>query len=80
LEEKQDAKLRKEFYRSAASQLRPLKGIGISEMEGELEKKVKTIGKSPGFLEETPKWDLEEEGMKQTSSINFSPHLFLYSR
>ena len=61
----QDAKLRKEFYRSAASQLRLLKGIGISEMERELEKKVKTIGKSPEFLE-TPKWDLEEEDMKQT--------------
>ena len=34
-----DAKLRKAFYRSAASQLWLLKTIGVSEMEKEFERK-----------------------------------------
>jgi hypothetical protein len=40
-----DSKVRKEFYKSAESQLSLLKTIGVSEMEKELEK-VKSRGKT----------------------------------
>jgi CRISPR/Cas system type I-B associated protein Csh2 (Cas7 group RAMP superfamily) len=36
-----DAKLRKEFYKSAASQLDLLKSIGVSEMEKEYENRIR---------------------------------------
>jgi hypothetical protein len=62
----QDSKLRKEFYKSAASQLRLLGSIGVSEMERELEKRVKTLANSPGFSEDTDRWELKEEDVKQT--------------
>jgi hypothetical protein len=62
----QDSKLRKEFYKSAASQLRLLGSIGLTEMERELEKRVKTLANSPGFLEDTERWELKEEDVKQT--------------
>ncbi|MGA7368748.1 MAG: hypothetical protein WBX01_06425 [Nitrososphaeraceae archaeon] len=39
----QDSALRREFYRSAASQLDLLKTIGVSQMEKEFEKKVEDI-------------------------------------
>jgi hypothetical protein len=48
----QDARLRKEFYKSAASQLRLFRGIGISEMQRELEKKVEIMTRKAEFLEE----------------------------
>jgi hypothetical protein len=62
----QNSKLRKEFYQSAASQLKLLRSIGISEMERELEKKARTLAKSPGFSDETDGWDMKEEDVRQT--------------
>lgn len=41
-----DAELRREFYKSAAGQLELLKNIGVSQMERELEEKVKAMQKS----------------------------------
>jgi hypothetical protein len=38
-----DAKLRKEFYKSAASQLDLLKSIGVSEMEKEYENRIRYV-------------------------------------
>lgn len=38
-----DARLRKELYKSAASQLTLLKNIGVSEMEKEYENRIRTI-------------------------------------
>jgi methionyl-tRNA synthetase len=61
----QDARLRKEFYNSAASQLRLFRGIGISEMHRELEKKVEIMSKKTEFLEEEDRWELKEEDVKQ---------------
>lgn len=40
-----DAELRREFYKSAAGQLELLKNIGVSQMERELEEKVKAMQK-----------------------------------
>jgi hypothetical protein len=65
----QNSKLRKEFYKSASSQLRLLKGIGTSEMERELERRVRTVSRSPQysqFPEEPDKWDLKEEDIERT--------------
>lgn len=62
----QDAKLRKEFYSSASTQLRLFKGIGISEMQRELEKRVKVLCRDLGDTEEVDNWDLKEEDIKQT--------------
>ena len=61
----QDARLRKEFYKSAESQLTLLKNIGVSQMEKEFEGKVKFLQesfKSPKRLEEP---ELEEEYIKE---------------
>jgi hypothetical protein len=38
-----DSAVRKEFYKSASSQLSLLKSIGVSQMEKELEKEVKVV-------------------------------------
>ena len=46
-----DSELRKEFYKSAASQLTLLKAIGVSQMEKELEKKIKLLEKQFGLSE-----------------------------
>jgi hypothetical protein len=65
----QNSKLRKEFYKSASGQLRLLKGIGTSEMERELERRVRTVSRSPQFSqfpEEPDKWDLKEEDIERT--------------
>ena len=62
----QDARLRKEFYKSAFSQLRLFKGIGISEMQRELEKKVQVLSRDAESVEEEDRWDLKEEDVKQT--------------
>jgi hypothetical protein len=40
-----DSELRKEFYKSAASQLNLLKAIGVSQMEKELEEETKSLEK-----------------------------------
>jgi hypothetical protein len=58
-----DAELRKEFYKSASGQLSLLKSIGVSQMEKELEEKVKAMQK----VWETPyeSEELEEENAKK---------------
>jgi hypothetical protein len=56
-----DADLRKEFYKSAASQLTLLKSIGVSEMEKEFEKKVKFIQEYSRITDRTSDPHLEEE-------------------
>ena len=64
-----DAELRKEFYKSAASQLTLLRTIGVSQMEKELEKKVKFLEKRSGLSDRTEESylheHLEEENAKQ---------------
>ena len=63
-----DAELRKEFYKSAASQLTLLKAIGVSQMEKELEKKTKLLEKQFGLSEKAEDYleeHLEEENAKQ---------------
>jgi hypothetical protein len=58
-----DSDLRKEFYKSAASQLTLLKAIGVSQMEKELEKQVKSIEKR--LLERTDESHLEERHLEE---------------
>jgi hypothetical protein len=63
-----DAELRKEFHKSAASQLALLKEIGVSQMEKELEHKVKVLEKQYGLSERTEEYlqeRFEEENAKQ---------------
>jgi hypothetical protein len=62
----QDARLRKEFYNSASSQLRLFKGIGVSEMQRELEKKFKVLSRDAESSEKVENWELKEEDVKQT--------------
>jgi hypothetical protein len=65
----QDARLRKEFYKSAESQLSLLKNIGISQMEKEFEGKIKFLqehSKSSKKIEEPYlEEELEEEHVKE---------------
>jgi hypothetical protein len=56
-----DSELRKEFYKSAASQLALLKDIGVSEMEKELENQVKFVQKRSRVSEKEEELHLEEE-------------------
>jgi hypothetical protein len=63
-----DSELRKEFYKSAASQLSLLKTIGVSQMEKELEKQVKSIEEkvstlSSEIMDDVP--ELEEENVQE---------------
>ena len=63
-----DSELRKGFYKSAASQLSLLKTIGISQMEKELEKQVKSMekqvsGLSSDGMDNVP--ELEEGNVKE---------------
>jgi hypothetical protein len=60
-----DAQLRKEFYKSAESQLDLLKTIGVSEMQKEFEKKVKSVQKRSALFERTDEPPLEEENVKE---------------
>jgi hypothetical protein len=60
-----DAEVRKEFYESASSQLTLLKTIGVSQMEKELEGKVKSIEKRFKPLERTEEPDLKDEDIKE---------------
>jgi hypothetical protein len=60
-----DAKLRKEFYKSASSQLGLLKTIGVSQMEKEFEEKVRFIQKHHGLSEKTYEPHLEEENLEE---------------
>ena len=61
-----DAAVRKEFYKSASSQLSLLKTIGVSEMEKEFEKEIKSVGEkviSSETADDIPQ--LEEENVKE---------------
>jgi hypothetical protein len=60
-----DATLRKEFYKSAASQLTLLKAIGVSQMEKELESQIKFVEKRAKLLERTDEPDLKDEDVKE---------------
>jgi hypothetical protein len=60
-----DAELRKEFYKSAASQLSLLKAIGISQMEKELEAQVESMEKRFKPFETTDEPDLKSEEIKE---------------
>jgi hypothetical protein len=59
-----DSELRKEFYKSAASQLSVLKAIGVSQMEKELEQQVKSVYRRSGIDEKEQGLRLEEEQLK----------------
>jgi hypothetical protein len=61
-----DAELRREFYKSAAGQLELLKNIGVSQMERELEEKVKAMQKRSAVWQ-TPyeSEELEAESAKK---------------
>jgi hypothetical protein len=60
-----DAELRKEFHKSAASQLTLLKAIGVSQMEKELESQMKFVEKRAKLLERTDQPDLKDEDIKE---------------
>jgi len=63
-----DAELRKQFYKSAASQLTLLKTIGVSQMEKELEEETKLFEKRFRLSEREQDYlheHMEEENAKQ---------------
>jgi hypothetical protein len=62
-----DAAVRKEFYKSASSQLSLLKTIGVSEMEKEFEKQIKSVEEKVVSAETTTDDipELEEENVKE---------------
>jgi len=60
-----DAELRKQFYKSAASQLTLLKTIGVSQMEKELESEIKFVEKRTKIFETTDVPDLKDEDVKE---------------
>jgi hypothetical protein len=60
-----DSELRKEFYKSASSQLSLLKAIGVSQMEKELENQVKFVQKRSKVLEKENELHLEEQHLEQ---------------
>jgi hypothetical protein len=59
-----DAQVRKEFYKSAASQLTLLKTIGVSQMEKELETQAESMEKRFKPLEVRDEPPLEDEDIK----------------
>ena len=61
----QDARLRKEFYKSAESQLNLLKNIGVSEMEKKYEEKVKFLQERTKLSQTIEEPELEEEHIKK---------------
>jgi hypothetical protein len=60
-----DAEVRKEFYKSASSQLTLLQTIGVSQMEKELEGQVKSLEERFKPLERTDEPDLKDEEIKE---------------
>lgn len=60
-----DAKLRKEFYKTASSQLSLLKNIGVSQMEKELEAKIKAVQESSAMTEIDEVPDLDDADVKE---------------
>jgi hypothetical protein len=61
----QDAELRKDFYKSAKSQLNILRTIGVTQMEKELIKKFRSTEKRTRELETIEEPYIEEEDVKQ---------------
>lgn len=61
----QDARLRKEFYKSAESQLTLLKNIGVSQMEKKYEEKVKYLQERTKLSHTIEEPELEEEHIKK---------------
>ena len=66
----EDAKLRKEFYKSASTQLALLRSIGISEMEKEYQSRIKFVKERFEILEDIHKpafeTEMDEEDVKKT--------------
>ncbi len=60
-----DAKLRKEFYKSAMSQFNLLKTIGMTQMEKELLKEYKPVLARSNELEEIQYQPLEQSDVKE---------------
>ena len=60
-----DAKLRKEFYKSAMSQFNLLKTIGVTQMEKELLKEYKPVLARSNELKETQYQPLEQSDVKE---------------
>ncbi|HEY9386514.1 MAG TPA: hypothetical protein VIP70_05710 [Nitrososphaeraceae archaeon] len=60
-----DAKLRRELYKSAVSQLGLLKTIGVSQMEKEFEEKIKFLGERFRLSETIDEPHLEEENLEE---------------
>jgi hypothetical protein len=60
-----DAELRKEFYRTASSQLSLLKNIGVSQMEKELEAKIKSVQERVTMTEVDEEPNLDDATVKE---------------
>ena len=60
-----DAQVRKEFYKSASSQLTLLQTIGVSQMEKELEGQIKSLEERFKPLETQDEPDLKDEEIKE---------------
>jgi hypothetical protein len=60
-----DVQVRKEFYKSASSQLTLLQTIGVSQMEKELEGEVKSLEERFKPLERTDEPDLKDDDVKE---------------
>jgi ABC-type multidrug transport system fused ATPase/permease subunit len=60
-----DVQVRKEFYKSASSQLTLLQTIGVSQMEKELEGEVKSLEERFKPLERTDEPDLKDDDIKE---------------
>ena len=61
-----DAQVRKEFYKSASSQLTFLQTIGVSQMEKELKVQVNSLDERFKPLETTDEPELRDEGIKKS--------------
>jgi nitric oxide reductase activation protein len=57
--------VRKEFYKSASSQLSLLKTIGVSQMEKELEKQIKSVEQKVTSETDDDIPELEEENVER---------------
>jgi hypothetical protein len=62
----QDTRLRKEFYKSAESQLNLLKNIGVSEMEKHFEVKIKSMHQKQNYASvESMEPELKEDHVRE---------------
>ena len=73
--------LRKEFYKSASTQLALLRSIGVSEMEREYESRIKFVKERLEPLKETYgpqfKTELDETDVKETLHVVLNESLLL---